>query len=374
MSTSPATGDIVPSPRVGGIVTGVAGRIEWVHEPTRFAELAQEWDRLTGAQPSPFADHAWFQAWWGAFGTGRLAVCLLWENEQLQAALPLHAHRGRLSGLANYHTPLFTAPASDGGARRRLVEEALSRRDGELALQAVDTADPFYDAVVAAARQEGRLLLVEKTHRSPRVDMEGDFERFIRGRGRRFRDIPRRWRKLNREHQVQFRFAEPFQSLETELERGFQIEATGWKGERGTAILSAASTRAFYTAVARAYHSRGELRLIWLDIDGQAAAFNYCLARSRRLYCLKIGIDDRFRPHAPGLLIDYCTVQRCFELGLDRYELLGADEPYKRYFATAYADHVRLRSYRRQPAPVMRYLTRRLARPVVLAARERLAR
>lgn len=124
--------------------------------------------------------------------------------------------------------------------------------------------------------------------------------------------------------------------------------------------------------MARAFHARGELRLIWLDIDGEPAAFNYCLQRGPRLYCLKIGIDDRFRPLAPGLLVDYCTVRQCFELGLERYELLGADEPYKRYFATGYADHVRLRTYRRRPAPVMRYLVRRLGRPVVMAARDRL--
>jgi CelD/BcsL family acetyltransferase involved in cellulose biosynthesis len=355
-------------------VRRVAGRIEWVHQATRFAELAEEWDRVAARNGSPFADHAWFQAWWEAFGTGELAVCVLWEGERLQAALPLYAHRGRVAGLANYHTPTFAVPARDGEALRTVLDEALRRPDGELALHPVDTADALHDTLVDAAQRERRVLLVEQLHRSPRVDTGGDFESFIRDRGRRFKDIPRRWRKLNREHEVRFSFAEPFESLEEELERGYAVEASGWKGHKGTAILSSPRTRSFYTAVARAYHSRGELRLIWLTIDGQPAAFSFCVERSSRLYCLKIGIDDRFRPLAPGVLIDYCTVERCFEQGLGRYELLGADEPYKRYFATAYTDYVRLRGYRRQPAPVIRYLTRRVARPMVLAARERLAR
>ncbi|HZU60225.1 MAG TPA: GNAT family N-acetyltransferase [Solirubrobacteraceae bacterium] len=352
----------------------MAGRIEWVHEAARFAELGEEWERVAALNGFPFADHAWFQAWWEAFGTGQLAVCVLWEDGQLRAALPLSEARGRLTGLANFHTPAFAIPAHDAQALDRVVEEALRRSHGELALHAVVASDPLREALVQAAASQGQLLLVEQIHRSPRVDISGTFESFVRGRGSRFKDIPRRWRKLNREHQVSFAFAEPFESLEKELQRGYEVEAAGWKGSAGTAILSSPQTRAFYTAVARAYQARGELRLVWLTVDGQPAAFNFCLERDSSLYCLKAGVDDRFRPLAPGLLIDYCTVERCFDLGLERYELLGADEPYKRYFATSYSDHVRLRSYRRRPAPVMRYLARRIGRPLVLSARERLAR
>lgn len=357
-----------------GIVGRVAGRIEWVHEPTRFAALADEWERAASQNPLPFGDHAWFQAWWEAFGAGRLAVCVLWEDRRLEAALPLASHRGRLAGLSNYHTPLFTAPARDDESRARVVEEAMMRPGSELTLDPVRTSDPLYASLLDTSERSRRLLLIEQLYRSPRVELEGDFETYGRSRGRGFKDITRRWRKLNRECQASFRFEESIEDLDAELERGYKVEASGWKQRRSTAILSSAQTRAFYTAIAHAYHARGELRLIWLDIDGEPAAFSFCLLRAKRLYSLKIGIDERRRPYAPGLMMDYCTIQLAFELGLESYELLGADEPYKRRFATSYVDHVRLRSYRRRPAAVTRYLTRRLARPLVRRARERLSR
>lgn len=350
----------------------VAGRIEWVEDRVRLAELAHEWDILAQELPSPFGDHAWFLAWWDAFGHSGLRVCLLWDGDELLAALPLCTTAGGLKGLANYHTPEFTVPARDRESLTQVVHEALRWSRSELALHAVREDDPLAETVAQASERERQLLVVEPLHRSPRVDLAGDFESFGRGRGRQFKDVARRWRKLSRERVPRFRFGEPVQDLDGELSRAYELEAAGWKGRQKTAIASTPQTQTFYTAIARAYHARGELCLIWLDIDNQPAAFNFCLLRAGRLYALKVGIDDRMRPYAPGLMIDYCTIQRAFELGLESYELLGADEHYKRGFANGWSDHVGLRSYRRRPAGMTRYLTRRFGRPALRAARQRL--
>lgn len=211
----------------------MAGRVEWVHDPARFAAVAEDWEQLARGQESPFADHAWFMAWWEAFGTGRLAVCLLWEGKRLQAALPLSSHRGRLTALANYHTPQFAAPARDLDSLRGAVGESLHSPQGELALHGVAVPGPLHDTLLAVAEPQRRLVLVEQTHRSPLVNIEGDFESFVRARGPRFKDLSRRWRKLNREHEVGFRFGEPTDDLEGELQRGYEVEAAGWKGRRG---------------------------------------------------------------------------------------------------------------------------------------------
>lgn len=350
----------------------MVGRIEWIKEADRFTALSEHWERLTRRADSPFGDHVWFGAWWAAFGTGSLRICTLWEDGELQAALPLSVHRGALRALANFHTPAFVAPAREREALVRVVDEALDQSANELAVQGVDLDAPLHDVLLGSSYGRGRLVLVEQLYRSPRVDVSGDFEDYAGTRGRPFKELRRRWRKLNREHEPRFRFEDSPGDLEADLKTGFEIEASGWKGRQKTAILSSPQTRAFYTAIASSYLARGELRLAWLDVDGGPAAFAFCLERSGRLYLLKLGINDRLRPLSPGLLIDYCITERCFELGYERFELLGADDAYKNYFATARADIVRLRSYRRRPVGVARYMTRRVARPLALAARERL--
>ncbi len=346
--------------------------IEWVTDGQRFASLGREWDELASDNLSPFGDHAWFAAWWENFGTGELRVCVLWEDGKLRAALPLSLHRGRLNALANYHTPRFSVTASDRSALETVVGEALSLPMSEVAVQPVALSDALHETIHHASAQKRRRLLVEPLYRSPYVELDGDFEGFMSSRAPHLKGNLRRWKKLNREQRVRFRFEDSVEDLDAELERGYLIEASGWKGERKTAILCSPQTRGFYTAIARSYHDRGQLRLIWLEIDGEPAAFSFCLMRSQRLYCLKLGIEERSRRYAPGVLIDYCTLKHCFELGLERYEFLGADEAYKRYFATAATDVVRLRTYRRRSAASVRYLTRRYGRPAGLAVRARL--
>jgi CelD/BcsL family acetyltransferase involved in cellulose biosynthesis len=347
--------------------------IEWVTDAQRFAALGREWDRLTSGSLSPFGDHCWFAAWWEHFGIGELRVCVLGENGELRAALPLFLHRGRLNALANYHTPRFSVAASDHSAMETVVREAFSLPVSEVAVQPVALSDQLHEAVDHASARGRRRLLVEPLYSSPYVELDGDFESFMRGREQRLKGNLRRWHKLNREQRVRFRFEDSIEDLETELERGYAIEASGWKGERKTAILCSPQTRGFYTAIARAYHDRGQLRLAWLEIDGELAAFSFCLQRSQHLYCLKLGIEERLRRYAPGVLTDYATLEHCFGLGLERYDFLGADEPYKRYFATGATDVVRLRSYRRRSAASVRYLTRRYGRPAGLAVRSRMA-
>lgn len=352
-----------------GYLGGVAGRIEWVHDLTRFLALADDWDELARQAPSPFADHAWYRAWWEAFGVGQLSVCLLWEGEQLQAAIPLSSYRGRLTALANYHTPAFLALARDRAGLHELVEEVVGRPSEELTIQAVESSDPLLAEVRQASDHRRRPLLIEPAHHSPSVRIDGDFETYSSGRSRGFKNVARRWRKANREHEVRFRFEEQQDDLDRALEVGFEVEAASWKAERGTAILSTPQTRSFYFALGRAYQASGGLRLLWLDIDGEPAAFSFCLLRSGHLYLLKTGMRESFRSEAAGLVLQYCTVRHCFELGLESYELLGGDEPYKRHFANAVSNYVRVSSYRRRPSGLGRYAMRRLGRPLAHAVR-----
>lgn len=340
-------------------------QIEWVTDRNRLAALSDAWDRLTGGDIPPFGDHAWFTAWWEAFGSDRaLRACLLWRRDELCAALPLAAKRSRLRSLANSHTPTFLGPARDDEALEAVIDATFDAQSAELTIDALRSFDPLHEAFSRASARRHRVLLQERAHRSPQVELNGDFRRYSFERGSRLKNISKQGRKLAREHAVRFRFASPDDDLDAELQRAFALEASGWKGRAGTAILSNPQTASFYTALARAYHARGELRLAWLNVDDAPAAFIFALLRNGRVYGLKAGYDERLRRYSPGLLIVLRTIERCFELGLASYELMGADEPWKAYFANAAVEHVRLRSYRLRPVPLTRYAARRAGKPV----------
>lgn len=347
------------------VLAGREEKIEWVTDRDRFSELADAWDRLCGEDTPPFADHTWFKAWWQAFGPDRaLRVCLLWRGGDLCAALPLAARRSSMRALANLDTPSFLVPARDDDALYTVVDATFGGQPEEVTIHAVPCGDRFRERFVEASARHQRVLFEVRAHRSPRVVLEGDFDRYSLDRRSRLKNINKQWRNLARDHLLQFRFAAPGDELDAELQRGLRLEASGWKGRAATAILYSADQSAFYMALARAYHAKGELRLSWLDVDGAPAAFILTLVRNRRVYGLKAAYDERLRRYSPGLLIMLRTIERCFELGLVSYELLGDDDPWKAYFANAHTDHVRLRSYNRRPRALTRYAIHRAGESV----------
>ena len=119
------------------------------------------------------------------------------------------------------------------------------------------------------------------------------------------------------------------EGLDGLLEEGLRIEAAGWKGERGSAILSTPATADFYRAVARWAAERGWLRLCFLRLDGAAVAFDLALETGGVHYLLKTGYDPALARLSPGNLLRREMLARAFDEGLDSYEFLGTNEPWK---------------------------------------------
>jgi CelD/BcsL family acetyltransferase involved in cellulose biosynthesis len=333
-------------------------RIEWVTDAERFASLQDAWDDLAARDPFPFSGHAWFDAWRIGFGArARLRVAVLWRDGEPAAVLPLWRRDRRLEALSDaLHTPVFRVPARDASALAAVTAAALDAAGGgELVVEALADGDPELGALRGAARARHRLVVVDPQHVSPIVDTVGDFDAYRRAAGSRWRELERRRRKMHREHDVRYALIRSPDDLDLELACGLAVEASGWKGAGGTAIVSAPDTHAFYRAVAHRFHATGRLKLSELWLDGRVVAFDLSLLHRGRLHLLKTGYDESVRSLAPGLVLRRAVIERCFELGLDAHELLGDDMPWKRLFATSERRHRSFSAFGPRPVPLARY-------------------
>jgi CelD/BcsL family acetyltransferase involved in cellulose biosynthesis len=347
-------------------------RLEWISDPARFAALAPHWDALAEAQATPFTSHAWLAAWWDAFATegDELSVGVLWRGDELAAGLPLMRRGGALHALANWHTPVFGAVAAEPAAKRALAAGIVASR-ARLVVPALEEGGATLGALTGAARDARVKHILEPAEESPIVDLEGDWDSYRRETKSRWGAPLERWRrKMGRDHRLEARIVETPADLDHELERGLAVEASGWKGRAGTAITSSPSTERFYRRIAAESAARGTLRLSWLALDGEMAAFDLSLLHAGRLWLLKTGYDERFRKLGPGLVLRMWVIERCYELGLDAHELLGGTSDWKLKFATSSRRHVALRTYPIGPA----YAFRRYGRPVLKLAYQRLRR
>ncbi len=298
----------------------------------RIAPLADAWDALADRQAAPpFLRPGWFAAWWDAFGHGRLEVLALARDGRLVAVLPLGRRAGVLRSLSNWHTPAFAALA-EPGAEPALARLLLARGARQVVLEFVDPGSAFVRACHDAAAADGGRALVHQLQRSPYLGVGGEWEAFERRQfsGRHRALLRRRCRQLMAAGALALEVGDGGDALDRLLAEGVAVEAASWKGEQGTAIGSRPETVRFYSAVARWAAGRGELRLALLRVDDRAVAFDFALEADGVHYLLKTGYDPAYRHLGPGAVLRHDMIARAFARGLDTYEFLGQDDPWKR--------------------------------------------
>jgi CelD/BcsL family acetyltransferase involved in cellulose biosynthesis len=348
-------------------------RVEWVRDRDRFAELESNWERLAERQGSPFLRHAWFSAWWTAFGHGRqLEICTVWDEGDLVAALPLCTGRFSLEPLANEHSPAFAPLARDKEALGKLIANVLPASP-TLTMLRVPDGNPVVDEVVRESVTRGHLALVQRGPAVPFVDTRGTFAEYVdRRSGNARRDFRRCRRLLGTLPNVEQVVLAVPENVEAEVARGLEVEGSSWKSRRGTAILDSPATTTFYHDVAARFARLGKLRLSTLSVGGNVVAFNFNLLDSARIWGLKGGYDTAYSRYAPGLLLVFAEVERCFELGLSSLELLGEECSWKRKLSQDVRLQWTVGSYARRPVPLGYYGYRRHLRPALRRTYRRL--
>jgi len=94
-----------------------------------------------------------------------------------------------------------------------------------------------------------------------------------------------------------------------------EVEASGWKGRKGTALGASPALVAFYTALSSRLAQEGWLEWHFLNGDGKTLAGHLGLRFGRSMVLLKIGYDEAYAKCGPGNLLFDHTVRRVFEHG-----------------------------------------------------------
>lgn len=339
--------------------------VEWIDDLSDFAQLEGEWEALLPADVHPFDQHCWYRCWWSAFGGDReMAVCTVWRDGKLAAALPLLREEGLLKGFINGHS-LTTRPlALDHAALEKLVAAVRKEAARGMDLRGLPVRDPGLALLEAPVRGASALPLVVPAFASPFIDTCGDYETWRKENKHRWKgQLERQWRKMGRDYEAEFTLIEAPKDLDAEVAEGLRIEASGWKGAEGTAIESSPESASFYREMAAAFQARDELRFSWIVLDGTAVSFVFSLLYRNRFYELKAGYDEDYRSLAPGLVHRLAIIKRCFELGIDEYDMLGDEGGWKTRFSSGNRPHVNLRTYPRNPAGIAQYVYRSKLRP-----------
>jgi CelD/BcsL family acetyltransferase involved in cellulose biosynthesis len=297
--------------------------------------IAGGWESLAeDLEAEVFHRYPFVRLWLETFAKGlRWRILTTREAGQLSAVLPLVEQRATLFGVpvrqlssaSNAHSCRFDllsrSPKSDAQA---LIDHLLADDEWDvLRLCDVPEGGAAF-ALLDAARERGLPVGVWPAAESPYFPLPPSPERFLTGLNGRFRSgLKRRQRRLAEQGEVRLTRVDSEEGLEAALAEGFLLEASGWKGRNGTAILQHPHTHAFYDALAHQAARAGMLALYTLSLDGAPIAFHYGLFDRGRYLTLKSAYDEELRQFGPGQLLTLEAVRDCIGRGISSVDLLG---------------------------------------------------
>jgi CelD/BcsL family acetyltransferase involved in cellulose biosynthesis len=328
-----------------------------------FRPLAAAWNTLALRAPSPFLTHEWLSSWWEAFGGDETFALLVRDSAgELSAGAVLERpSRRSVRAAANAYSDDWDVVAADDESRRLVWDAIGGIPGGGLAVPCLPGGGPSARLAGKALRARGFRVVMDETQQSPYLPLPGSWDQLLADQSRHHRSAVKRGRRrLEADGELVFRTVRG-PDLDADLDRFFVLEAAGWKGAAGTAILNDEAAVRHYTSFARAAAAQGWLRLNLLELDGALIAADYSCVIENTAFLLKTCFDEAHARSAPGTLLLAEVLRSLIEGGVAAYEFLGGPDPYKVRWGGELRPRLVVRGYRGVKLPT--YVYRHKFRP-----------
>jgi CelD/BcsL family acetyltransferase involved in cellulose biosynthesis len=328
-----------------------------MHELRRagFAPLAavcvDAWRALAerAIEPNGYYLPAW-QIAVNAFARGRTGVFALsaWRDgapaqgdpPPLIALLPVvslwRAYRFPLPALASASpygtlcTPLVDRSLADQ-AVRGLMREARGAGARALILRDVSLNGAAMKAFGQVLRQDGLEPITLHSHLRACLDARRPAEEVLHEAlsAKKLKELRRQRNRLAEQHgEVRFEVARSVEDVARAIEIFLVLEASGWKGERGTALRQHDGDSTFIRSATRGLAETGQCEIVTMRAGDTPVAAAIVLRHQDRAFYFKLGVDEAFSKFSPGV-----------QLTLDLTRHLCADAVLVTADSTASAHH-----------------------------------
>jgi CelD/BcsL family acetyltransferase involved in cellulose biosynthesis len=282
-------------------------------------DIPHEWDNAwanlagSASEPSPFAER-WFMrpaiSHLDTKSSDRMLA--VWRHDLLLGMLPLTTamHYGRMpirhvENWVHYHC-FFGTPLIREGAEVVFWRTALAFIDQAswapnfLHLVGIDPTGPVHNGLRKARRAD----IVHRSERAmlcSELDPQLYYATHVRHKKRK--EIRRLRSRLEDLGTVACEHLEQDGSVDSWIHSFLALEASGWKGREGTALIESASTKAFFEDVVSAAHRAGKLDMLRLTLNDKPIAMLVNFLTPPGAFAFKIAFDEDYARFSPGVLL-----------------------------------------------------------------------
>jgi len=255
---------------------------------------------------------------------GLMPVISLWHALKipLPALVSAHPYGTLCSPLLDRDAPIEAAAS--------LLQQARAAGAHALVLNDVALDGAAMNAVRQVLSRDGLKPRVLSSYMRASLDATQDAETLLRDAlgTKKLKELRRLRHRLEEHGPVTFEIARRLDEIGPALETFLQLEASGWKGKRGTALVQHAGDAAFIRRAVPALAETAQCEIITLRAGTTPIAAGIVLRHQDRAFFFKLGIDERFAKYSPGV-----------QLTLDLTRHLCADPAIASADSTAGADH-----------------------------------
>jgi CelD/BcsL family acetyltransferase involved in cellulose biosynthesis len=227
---------------------------------------------------------------------------------------------------------LTDAIGPEDDARRALLPAAIEHlrrqphRPAVLALGRTRATSAFWDGLTPVASWS-RYSFAEPDEFVVRTDTTVEAFRSRLSRNTR-QTLSRAERRLAALDDVEFARAVSREELFSEFPTFLQVEASGWKGQHGSAISQSGDEAGYFRALLERLSLDGRCEIHTLRAEGRCIASGFWVFTGRGAELLKCGYDESYSRVSPGRLLTQKSFERCCEdPSVDFVSMLG-DAPW----------------------------------------------
>ena len=256
--------------------------------------------------------------------TGLMPVISMWR-----------AYKIPLPALASAHpfgtlcTPLLDRERADDAAIG-LMQEARKAGAHALILRDVSLDGAAMKTFNEILRQGGMRPRLLQSHLRACLDATRDADELLDEAlgSKKLKELRRQRNRLAGDGAIRFDVARRRDEVAAAIETFLALEANGWKGRRGTALMQDDGDAAFVRRATVALSETGQCEIVTLRAGDTPVAAAIVLRHQDRAFYFKLGVNERFAKWSPGV-----------QLTLDLTRHLCADPAIALADSTADADH-----------------------------------
>lgn len=174
----------------------------------------------------------------------------------------------------------------------------------------LSAGSPFLETLERELRRRRRVFDIRYAFQRATLVRRRNFDQYLealpRARRKTFR---RRWVRLQQRGRTEIVLHRDVGDAAALAQRFMQIECRGWKGERGSALLSRSTDTEFFLDIVQEAARHGNLFFVELQLDGRPIAMTANFICGTTLFAFKVAYDPAYAQYSPGTLAEVMTVK-----------------------------------------------------------------